>query len=110
MSRERALEQELVAKREMLDAYSNEEVRIGRLVLTREATRAELESVTLTVEMLVLDIDRLTRELKDVRAEIIWRGERRKVVPHDPNQGPIWPLWLGALFFASFVGAALLYF
>jgi hypothetical protein len=102
MAYERVLEQELATARQMLDAYSNEEVRIGRRALVGEATKTELAEVTAIVESLILRVDHLNYQLASVRTEIHWRGERKLAAATPHVDGPLWPLWIGAVVFASF--------
>lgn len=107
MARERALEQELAHARQMLDAYSNEEVRIERRVLLGEKTKAELAAVKEIVETHILMVDRLTYELQCVRQDIIWSGERRTVVPSSDDERVLFPLAASAIFLALAVAGAL---
>jgi hypothetical protein len=109
IAQERVLEQELAGARHMLDAFSNEEVRIERKALVGQATKAEVAAITRTVEQLIVTVDRLSYQLASVRTEIHWRGERRWAAanPVDDDDGPLWPLWLGAVLFAFVVAAGM---
>ena len=111
MTRERALEQELVSARQMLDALANEELRVQRGVMLGEIQPRALDEVRSTLRMMIATEHQVARELEWVRAEIVARGERRHIArapDHAITDGPIWPLWLGALFFAAVVALGLL--
>lgn len=106
MTRERALEQELVATRYMLDALANEEARIGRCVRSRELPQYHLDALQDTLLMHLANEERLVHELEAVRAEIVARGERKRIAPQtgdDLGRFAV-PASIAALVIAMLVG------